>query len=236
MAKGSNRKNAQSLGYQLQAYLNDLDGRSIVEKLSLSNLWTQFTAHLANRNPHGKNFWQGEWAVPIAALVDRPYTDVDLEEGRARLQMAIDEGDYPYSVDDDVREFLTRATGRAVWARGKIVWDDPVAIEEGEEVGHLVAALRRKNDTLQESLTIESAYFVVGDRGVANVEKFVKRGVNVRILTNSLASNDVLAAHAGHANYRKQLLEAGAEVYELRADSAIIKETWKGKSQAGLHT
>jgi putative cardiolipin synthase len=55
-------------------------------------------------------------------------------------------------------------------------------------------------------------------------------------MTNTLASNDVLAAHAGHANYRKQLIEAGAEVFELRADSAIIKETWKGKSQAGLHT
>jgi putative cardiolipin synthase len=182
------------------------------------------------------HFWQGDWAVPINALVDRPYTAVDLKEGRARLQKAIEEGDYPYSVDDDVREFLVRAAGRTVWAPGKVIWDDPVSIEQGEEVSDLIVALRRKTDTLQKSLTIESAYFMVGDRGVKNVEKLVERGVKVRILTNSLASNDVLAAHAGHANYRKQLLEAGAELYELRTDSAIIKKTWKGKSQAGLHT
>jgi putative cardiolipin synthase len=182
------------------------------------------------------HFWQGDWAVPIAVLVDRPYTSVDLKEGRAQLQKVIAEGSYPYSVNDDVAEFLVRATGRMVWASGKIVWDDPVAIEEGEEVSDLIVALRKKNDTLQKSLIIESAYFVVGDRGVKSVEKLIERGVKVRILTNSLASNDVLAAHAGHANYRKQLLEAGAEVYELRPDSAIIKKTWRGESQAGLHT
>jgi len=45
-----------------------------------------------------------------------------------------------------------------------------------------------------------------------------------------------MAAHAGHASYRKQLLEAGAEVYELRADSGVIQKTWSGDSTAGLHT
>jgi putative cardiolipin synthase len=182
------------------------------------------------------HFWQGDWAVPIAVLVDRPFSDVDLQEGRARLQEYIAGADYPYSVDDDVAEFLVRGAGRAVWARGGVIWDDPASIEEGEAVSDLVEALRRKTATLQKSLTIESAYFVVGDRGVESTKKLIERGVKVRVLTNSLASNDVLAAHAGHANYRKGLLEAGVDVYELRPDSAIIKKTWKGESQAGLHT
>ena len=182
------------------------------------------------------HFWRGDWAVPIAVLVDRPFTDVDVQKARARLLEYIAEADYPYSLNDDVAEFLVRGAGRAVWARGGVVWDDPASIEEGEEVNDLIAALRRKTATLQKSLAIESAYFVVGNRGVESVKKLIERGVKVRVLTNSLASNDVLAAHAGHANYRKQLLEAGAEVYELRPDSAIIKKTWKGESQAGLHT
>jgi len=37
----------------------------------------------------------------------------------------------------------------------------------------------------------------------------------VRVLTNSLASNDVAAVHAGYAKYRKQLLRCGVEPYEL---------------------
>jgi putative cardiolipin synthase len=182
------------------------------------------------------HFWQGDWSVPVNVLMDRDFGEADLEEARARLQVDIAEGDYPYSVDEDVTEFLERARGRAIWAPGEVVWDDPVAIEEGEEVNHLIEALRLKLDTLQTSLTIESAYFIIGEKGLRRAKSLMDRGISIRVLTNSLASNDVLAAHAGHANYREELLEAGAEIYELRPDSVVIKKTWKGKSQAGLHT
>ena len=43
-------------------------------------------------------------------------------------------------------------------------------------------------------------------------------GVRVRILTNSLLSNDVPAVHAGYIRYRQDLVEGGVELYELRAD------------------
>ena len=45
-----------------------------------------------------------------------------------------------------------------------------------------------------------------------------QRGVRIRVLTNSLASNDAPAAHAGYARYRKQLLGMGVELYEMRAE------------------
>jgi len=59
----------------------------------------------------------------------------------------------------------------------------------------------------------------------------------VRVLTNSAATNDVMAAHAGYANTRKDLLDAGIELYELRPDSNMKRE-WSiaaGKSRAALH-
>jgi len=70
-------------------------------------------------------------------------------------------------------------------------------------------------------------------------EHLVKRGVKVRVLTNSLASNDVAAAHAGYEKYRKKLLEAGVEVYELRPDAGQVRKEWSitgGRSIAALHT
>jgi putative cardiolipin synthase len=149
-------------------------------------------------------------------------------------------GGYPYSVDEDVTNMLAVLAlmkDVLVWAPGRIVWDDPANIKETGETSTIRTGFHNKLDTVQESLIIESAYFVVGDGGVARAKELVDKGVRVRVLTNSLVSNDVLAAHAGHANYRKQLLEAGAEVYELRADSGeIIKKTWSGDSKAGLHT
>jgi phosphatidylserine/phosphatidylglycerophosphate/cardiolipin synthase-like enzyme len=44
------------------------------------------------------------------------------------------------------------------------------------------------------------------------------KGVRIRVLTNSLASTDAPAAHAGYARYRKDLLALGVELYEMRAD------------------
>jgi putative cardiolipin synthase len=79
---------------------------------------------------------------------------------------------------------------------------------------------------------------VLDDRAIATVEGLTARGVTVRILTNSAASNDVLAAHAGYAATRKKLLRAGAELYELRPDTNM-KRDWSllaGKSRAALHT
>ena len=185
------------------------------------------------------HFWQGDWAVPIAVLVDRPYTDADLQAAAISLRKRIAEGQYPYSVDDDIaklRAEIEATENSLTWAPGQIIWDDPATLKEVAVTGELVTAFRRKLDTIQKSLTLESAYFVVGESGLASVKELENRGVEVRVLTNSLVSNDVLAAHAGHASYRKQLLEAGAAVYELRADSGVIKKTWDGESRAGLHT
>ena len=44
-----------------------------------------------------------------------------------------------------------------------------------------------------------------------------RRGVKIRILTNSLEATDVAAVHAGYAKRRKRLLEAGITLYELRS-------------------
>lgn len=42
------------------------------------------------------------------------------------------------------------------------------------------------------------------------------RGVTVRILTNSLDATDVAVVHAGYVKWRKDLLEAGIALYEMR--------------------
>ena len=59
----------------------------------------------------------------------------------------------------------------------------------------------------------------------------------MRVLTNPLAANDVLAAHGGYSKCREPLLEAGIELYELRPDPDQIEKTVvRGKSKAALHT
>jgi len=186
------------------------------------------------------HFWNGDWAVPIDALVDRPYTKSDLKAVRETMREQIVADNYPYALDRDVAALnaeLTSIRDQFIWAPGQIVWDDPAAIEEGIAEGNMVKALFNKVQTLQSELLIESAYFVTRDKAVEVVKQLHERGVRVRVLTNSLASNDVVAAHAGHAKRRDQLIESGAELYEYRPDSRISKTlSYPGKSKAALHT
>ena len=54
-----------------------------------------------------------------------------------------------------------------------------------------------------------SPYFIPGDRGTAYLTGLVARGVDVKVLTNSLASTDEPPVHAGYARYRRDLLAGG---------------------------
>jgi len=69
----------------------------------------------------------------------------------------------------------------------------------------------------------------------------VKSGKTVRIMTNSLAANDVPMVHAGYMRYREDLVKSGVELYEFKAIKGAPKDTektkakWSGSSRASLH-
>jgi putative cardiolipin synthase len=74
------------------------------------------------------------------------------------------------------------------------------------------------------------------ETGVERLKQLTSRGVRVRVMTNSLASNDVLAAHAGHAKRRKTLIENGIELYEMRPDAGAVNRSADSATTAALHT
>ena len=106
------------------------------------------------------------------------------------------------------------------WVPAAVLADQPAKIagEEDPEridtIADSVAALMR---TANEEVTVISAYFVPGKSGVELLHDLVARGVHVRILTNSLSTTDSPLVHIGYSRYRKALLEAGIELYEMRA-------------------
>ena len=56
------------------------------------------------------HFWNGDWAVPIAALVKRPYTEADLKAFREIVHKRIAEDKYPYPLDQDVDDLKSELT------------------------------------------------------------------------------------------------------------------------------
>jgi cardiolipin synthase C len=187
-------------------------------------------------------FWNGDWAVPIAALVDRPFDIGDYTRTVKAVREWIPASGYPWPLEHDVAEAEREMEAHYrnfVWAPGRVLWDDPASIND-PSVRTMSKALGRRFDELETEVLIESAYFVPRDPGIALVEQLRGKGVRMRVLTNSLASNDVLAAFAGYSKYRGKFVAAGVELHELRPDAGPIRQRMffgvPGGGRAGLHT
>lgn len=96
-------------------------------------------------------------------------------------------------------------------------------------------------DNITSELIIFSPYFVPGESGIVFFKELRQKGIQVKILTNSLASTDVGIVHAGYARYRKDLLRMGVELYELDRDLDLEEIESKdekkgiGRSRSSLH-
>ena len=187
-------------------------------------------------------YWNSPSTVPIAAIVNRAYGTADLDAIRIRLGKEIATAEYPYPIDQDLDELSAKSAelrSNLVWAHGRVIADDPQDIARGKETDDVVKFIRGRTAELKEELLVESPYFVLPAKAQAAVKALRQRNVRVRVLTNSLASNDVLPAHSGYAKTRRRLLENGMELYELRPDSDAFRPGWSllaGRSQAALHT
>ncbi len=107
------------------------------------------------------------------------------------------------------------------WADGSVVYDLPEKISaknKKDPDADLMTQLIPLARNTKTELILISPYFVPGKSGVDIIGMFRKSGMRVRIATNSLASTDVISVHSGYAKYRKELLEEGVELYEMRAD------------------
>ncbi|OYY84976.1 MAG: phospholipase [Acidovorax sp. 28-64-14] len=86
----------------------------------------------------------------------------------------------------------------------------------------VVDGLLQLMDQARRDLLIVSPYFVPGPEITAAFAAARARNVRVRVLTNSLASNDAPIAHVGYARHRKTLLAMGVELYEMHSERAML--------------
>lgn len=143
----------------------------------------------------------------------------------------------PAAVVDAQRPAMDLRTVPLQWAPSTLLVDQPGKVGPGDDevdAGETVIdGLMTLMQQAQRDVVLLSPYFVPGPRMMAVYEQLRKRGVRVRVLTNSLASNDAPAAHAGYARYREDLLRMGIEVYEMHSDPAAVADLIGSGSGSG---
>jgi len=90
----------------------------------------------------------------------------------------------------------------------------------GASTDELIGALQ----AAQHSVLIQSPYLILPKGGIELFTELHKRGVRIRISTNSLASTDNLPAFCGYFKQRRRLLNAGIELYEYKPHPQIQTE------------
>jgi cardiolipin synthase C len=190
-------------------------------------------------------YWNCPAAYPMALLDPNGVSEEALANLRGRLaEMTRDAEHSPYAQtlrEDDAVKRLLAGDWQMQWtAHYQFASDDPLkaTLEKGDPgKSHVIAMLGPAIRAAQSDLAIISPYFVPGDGGTHTLVERAHAGVRVRILTNSLAANDVAAVHGGYSRYRKALLGGGVQLYERKPIAgSSANSSFIGSSGASLHT
>lgn len=186
-------------------------------------------------------YWNSASAYPVTAIVHGD----DAEEPQALARRAEERRREPAARDyiEALRklpfvEQLLQGRLALEWAPARLVSDDPAkALGKSADQERLAVALRKAMGDPERSVDLVSPYFVPGKETTAALAGMARRGVHVRVLTNSLQATDVAAVHAGYAKWRRDLLAAGVSLYELRRmdDGATQQRRIGGSSSSSLH-
>jgi len=194
-------------------------------------------------------YWNSAVVWPVSALLAAPdaaavKTQYDLLEQAVAVER---QSDYAKGLPTlELVRAIEEKRLEVFRGTGTVISDPPEKVTMPvDESAHAILQLSQIMEKAQHEIFLISPYFVPGRPGTDWLVAQAKRGVKVRILTNSFLATDVGAVHSGYMTYRKDLLEAGVEIYELKPSAkavatteAIKEEKKKGGvsgSRASLH-
>ncbi len=185
------------------------------------------------------DFWNNRWSVDEEELLDKPPVKRSHREFDAWLNARADIRIQETSVQR--RAKWVEMVAAAVPAKLEVVADlpapqDPARVESMPN--QLSKRLIKALDRAREEIILVTAYLIPTKELEAAIERAEKRGVQVRVLTNSIRSNNHLAADAFYRKHLGRLVEYGADVHEVRAeakDRGKYMESPVDSKTLGLH-
>ena len=164
----------------------------------------------------------------------------DRELARFSARVAADRASFPYALPPDrdaALAWLAQFRGKVVWGQAELVFDDPdtVANPFDHPPGVVWNKLTDLARQAEHEVVLENAY-LLPDPKATTVRELRARGVQLRMLTNSLATTDEVPVNAHYANSRPALVDLGVELYEMKpyADSRALYIAHPATSKAHL--
>ena len=104
-----------------------------------------------------------------------------------------------------------------IYADAKLFFDLPEKIltPADDDDTHL-SRLSGGVDSVKSSIVIVNPYFVPDEKIMQKIKELRQEGIEIYILTNSLAANDAIPVYAEYAKFHKALLKLGVHLYEVK--------------------
>ncbi|ABK47658.1 phospholipase D/Transphosphatidylase [Shewanella sp. ANA-3] len=184
-------------------------------------------------------YWNADTTHPIEVLSDHNPTHAELEALAQRVSEQREQSKSSEYVkrlaESQLLANLQSDSMTWFWGKALVLVDPPDKLQQGDKSTWLLSQLLPYLTQVESELLIISPYFVPTQSGTDLLTLLAQSGKRVRVITNSLAATDVLAVHAGYKQYRKTLLAAGVEIYEVKAQAGERSHSWHGSSKSSLH-
>lgn len=162
------------------------------------------------------DYWNTDAAYPVAAFKELLPGNT-LEQMRKEVSLALHNHtssliSYPV-FEADWESLILSLEKELIVGTAHFLQDDPVQIN-GQDY-RLVDMIAYIADPTQEEFILATPYLIPVGKFIQDVKRESENNVQVRILTNSLASTNHALVNSHYKKYRRQLLEAGAGIHEF---------------------
>ena len=183
-------------------------------------------------------FWNAELALPVTALSGNPKEmptaaqTATLATARERVTPAGEE-----DTAAATEAWLSTLSTELLWTNARVIVDRP---DRGTEQPDSAFMSLIEDPSLrpERSMVIQTAYLIPNGPTMGNIEDMGATGMSMKILTNSAQSNNHNSVHAFYVPYRKRLIEAGVDLYEVQGNGSLASylDRVGEDGRAGLHT
>jgi putative cardiolipin synthase len=166
------------------------------------------------------DYWNDRWSLPIEDLAHLEPSEADMAQARQVRESSLHLHTEESTAERNQQWFTL--VGSAFSGQIALDVDKP---PQGNPAAAESAPVQVRNELIQlfdgatEEILIISAYLIPTPQLEGAITRAAARGVSIRILTNSIGSNNHLTAHSAYRNHIDNLMRNGAQIHEVRTDA-----------------
>jgi len=176
------------------------------------------------------DYWSSSWSYPVELLGTEEPTEYsqklifsDVHTPKFEHYPTLPEG------QTTAYRFISEVMEKLMWVNAQFIYDQPVPENANDTSKPKTTAkfLAELSSNATQEILIESAYLIFDDRQLQAHQESIRDGVQIKALTNSMASNDLVTNHSGYAGRREDMLEHGLQLFELKPDTSLCNQSTK---------